>query len=79
MHSAAAFAIEAEIELVLPSAARAADGVVPKLRSRVALGEVGCVRRDLVRDRACLHVVAVWRAPPRPGDLGQPAKPLELQ
>ena len=56
--------IEAEIELVLPAEVepRARQRVVAQLRRRVALGEIGGVRRDLVGDDAFLDVVAVRQA-----------------
>ncbi len=56
--------VEGQVELVLPAELepRVGQGVVPLLGARVALGQVGGVRRDLVRDDAGLDVVAVGQA-----------------
>ena len=56
--------VEREVELVAPAEleARLGERVVAELRARVALGEVGRVRGDLVRDHALLDVVAVREA-----------------
>ncbi len=53
--------IEREVELVLPAEleARLRQRVVPGPRSRMALGEVGGVGRDLVGDDAVLDVLLV--------------------
>ena len=53
--------IERQVELILPAEleARLAERVVPRLRARVPLGQIGGVRGDLVGDDAGLHVVAV--------------------
>ena len=56
--------VEGEIELVGPAEleARLAQCVVAFLCPRVAFGQVGRVRRDLVRDHADLDVVAVRKS-----------------
>ena len=56
--------VQGQVELVLPAELepRLGQRVVPRLRARVALGQVRRVRRDLVRDHAGLHVVAVGQA-----------------
>src|SRR5690606_20085139 len=56
--------VERQVELVLPAELEAGVGqrVVPRLGQRVALGEVGRVRGDLVGDDARLHVVLVRQA-----------------
>src|SRR5258708_3153600 len=53
--------VEREVELVDPPEleARARERIVADLRRRMALGEIGGVRRDLVGDDAFLDVVAV--------------------
>ena len=56
--------VKREVELVAPAEleARLGQRVVAQLRARVALGEVGRVGRDLVRNDALLDVVAVGQA-----------------
>jgi len=56
--------IQGKVELVAPAEleARGRQGVVPDLRARVPLRQVGGVRGDLVRDDALLDVVAVGQA-----------------
>ena len=56
--------VQRERELVPPAELepRLGQGVVPFVRARVALGEVGGVRGDLVGDHAGLHVVLVGQA-----------------
>ncbi len=58
------FGVEAQVELVAPAEveAAAAERVIAELGGRVALGEVGGVRGDLVGDDAGLDVVAVGQA-----------------
>ena len=53
--------VEREVELVDPAELEAGAGerVVAQLRRRVALGEVGGVRGDLIGDDALFDVVAV--------------------
>ena len=53
--------IEAEIELVVPAKleARLRQRVVANLRARMTFGEIGRMRRDLVRHDAVLDVVLV--------------------
>ena len=53
--------VERQVELVLPAEieARARERIVTGTRSRVALGEIGGVRGDLVGDDAHLDVVAI--------------------
>ena len=59
-----AFRVEAEVELVLPAEleSRLAQGVVAELCAGVALGQVGGVRGDFVRDDAFLYVLFVRQA-----------------
>ena len=56
--------IEGQVELVHPAEfePRAGQRVVAQLRRRMALGEIGGMRRDLVGDDAVLDVVAVRQA-----------------
>src|SRR5262249_18285989 len=56
--------IQREVELILPAEleARLADRVVPLARARVAFGDIGGVRSDLVGDHAVLDVLAVGQA-----------------
>src|SRR4029077_4367707 len=56
--------VEAEVELVLPAEleTRFRQRVIADLRPRMSLGEVGGVRRDLVRHDAVLDVVLVRQA-----------------
>jgi hypothetical protein len=53
--------IERQIELIDPAQleARTTQGIIAQLRYRMALGEIGGMRGDLVSDDAFLNVVAV--------------------
>src|SRR5438445_13258766 len=63
--------IEAEVELVGPAEfeARLGERVVARLRARMALGEVGGVRSDLVRHDAVLDILLVRQPEVRLGRL----------
>mmetsp|Transcript_33447 Transcript_33447/g.99629 ORF Transcript_33447/g.99629 Transcript_33447/m.99629 type:complete len:676 (+) Transcript_33447:411-2438(+) len=56
--------IEGQVELIVPTEFESGlgEGVVPILRAREALGEVGSVSGDLVGDDAGLDVIAVGEA-----------------
>ena len=56
--------IERQVELILPAELepRLRQRIVPCLRARMPLGQIGGVRRDLVGDDARLDVVAVGQA-----------------
>ena len=58
------FRVHRQMELVAPAEIEPgpADRVIPKPGTRVPLGEVGRMRRDLVGDHAVLDVVAVRQA-----------------
>ena len=64
MEGAGRVRVEPEIELILPAEveARAGQSIVTKLRRRMALGEIGGMRRDAIGDNAGLHIVAVGQA-----------------
>ena len=58
------FGVERQVELVAPAEieARLGQRVVADLGGRVALGEIGGVRGELVGHHAHLHIVAVGQA-----------------
>src|SRR6202035_1612165 len=64
VHRASGLGIEAQVELIFPAEVEAClrERVVPPLRARMPLGEVGCMRRDLVGDDPVFHVLPIRQA-----------------
>ena len=64
MERARSDGVEAEVELVFPAEFEAclAQSVVAVLRTRMALGEIGSVRSDLVGDHAILDIFLVGQS-----------------
>ena len=61
MHRPRRLRVKAQVELILPAEleARLRERVVPPLRTRMPLGEVGSVRGDLVGDHAVLDILPI--------------------